>query len=1049
MLRMETATDQDVVRFGSFRLELAAGRLWDGDDPVTLRPKTWQVLRHLVENSDRLVTKHELLDAFWADVAVEEKAVNTCIGEIRAALGDSSRRPRFVETVQRRGFRFLASPRAEPVGRVEPGRSTFVGRRGELETLVAKLSDPGAGTTMVVVSGAAGIGKTRLVSEAVEIAGARALVGQCIEGGGLPYLPWIEMIRERLRRGATVDWSSAPDTTVAELARLIPGLQVSPDRVLQPGTDPELARIRLFEAIAAFFEAASASQPMVLVLEDLHWGDAASLHALQALLPRLAASKARVVATLRDEDAEPGSTVRTSLEALRRRGLVEFVPLGGLGAAETRELVAGLAGPSIAADLVDKIADGSEGSPFFVEEILRHYRNDTAGTGAGDPTAGSHSGLFLPDNVVEMFERRLRRLSPVTRRLVEAVAVAGRECDESLLEHVLAIPDDELADAVGEAIEHDVLRENPARPGRYGLVHALMSVAIHQRLAGPRRRGLHRDLAEAVAATRGDTDERVAEVARHLALAFPSVRAELAIDALVEASDLAASGLAYEDAIELCAKALAIARTADADGRRRLPELAVRHAEALQKIGDAEAVAVAFREAAEFAREAVEPQWFARAALGMATLWEFEAPDVRGYLEEALRGLGDGQSAPGARDSADGSATLEARDFADAHAALRARLLARLAMVLYPLADTRPRCEELTAEAVATARRVGDPTLLAQTLVDWLAAQWYQDNLAAQDAVSEELLDVAQRSGDGALTATALGWRVVIALCSGEIRRAQEYATALLELADRLGQPLYRWCGLYLNATLAILGGELSRAEGLANEAFAVGRSASPQSATIVYFTQMLSIRREQDRIGELLPMIEQDPGRMSGDAILWNLPHFYLEADRRDDGAAAFARACALGFDAMPGQNSRNRRLLTLGAMSLACAALDDKETGARLYGIVKPDAGRWAVAGFGGVSYGLLENAAGALATALGDYDSAAAHFDHAIAEYERTGVRIALARACYLYAAMCLRRGASGDDGRAEALLERATALAEEFGLVRVQTLVRRLRSGESVG
>jgi DNA-binding winged helix-turn-helix (wHTH) protein len=349
---MAPATDQPVVRFGSFRLDLPAGRLWNGDDPVTLRPRTWQVLRHLVENADRLVTKHELLDAFWGDVAVEEKAVNTCIGEIRAALGDSSRRPRFVETVQRRGFRFLASPRAEEDRPLEPGRSAFVGRCGELDGLVARLSNSGAGTPMVVVSGAAGIGKTRLVREAVELAGTRAFVGQCIEGGGLPYLPWIEMIRERLRRGATVDWSAAPDTTVAELARLIPGLQASTDHSLQPSTDPELARIRLFEAIAAFFEAASTSQPMVLVLEDLHWGDAASLHALQALLPRLAASRTRVVATLRDEDAEPGSTVRTALEALRRRGLVEFVRLGGLAAAETRTLGASLAGPSIPAYLV-------------------------------------------------------------------------------------------------------------------------------------------------------------------------------------------------------------------------------------------------------------------------------------------------------------------------------------------------------------------------------------------------------------------------------------------------------------------------------------------------------------------------------------------------------------------------------------------------------------------------------------------------------------------------------------------------------------------------
>jgi len=111
-------------------------------------------------------------------------------------------------------------------------------------------------------------------------------------------------------------------------------------------------------------------------------------------VPRLAASPARVVATLRDEDAEPGSAVRTVLEAVRRRGLVEFVRLGGLAAAETRELVADLAGYSIPADLVKKVADGSEGSPFFVEEILRHYRSDAALRGQQDTAAVSGAGAF-------------------------------------------------------------------------------------------------------------------------------------------------------------------------------------------------------------------------------------------------------------------------------------------------------------------------------------------------------------------------------------------------------------------------------------------------------------------------------------------------------------------------------------------------------------------------------------------------------------------------------------------------------------------------------
>ncbi len=1011
---------QSVVRFGSFRVDMAGQRLWNGSDPVTLRPKTWQVLRHLVEHADRLVSKHELLDAVWADVAVEEKAVNTCIGEIRTALGDSSRRPRFIETVQRRGFRFLASPSVDAADAVETGqyvRPAFIGRSHELASLQDRLHAAAGNATLTVICGAAGIGKSRLVREATERAGMRTLVGQCIEGGGIPYLPWVEMIHQHLRTRSSADTAATP--AAAELRRLIPGLQPDSGDPIPPSTDPELARLRLFEALAEFFGSTSQDGPVVLVLEDIHWIDAASLRALQALAPQLGASSVQLVATLREEDAEPGSAVRNALEALRRRGIVVEVPLRGLAANETREMVADLAGPSVPSAVVARIADSSEGSPFFVEEILRHYGQDATREAAGSDAASAE--LHLPDNVIEIFERRIRHLSPAARRLVDAIAVCGRDCEEPLLELALDMQDAQLAAAASEAIDFKILRENPGSPGRYGFVHALMSVALRQRLAPPRLRELHASIADAVIATKADAGERAAEVARHLERAVPRVPAIRAIGALVEASEHAAHGLAYEDAIEHCERALSLARAAatGSSEHRCLPELSVRYAEALQKIGQAETVAAAFRAAAAAARQAGEPQWLARAALGMATIWDFEAPDVRGHLEGALECLGS-EAGP-----------------------LRARLLARLSVVLYPHAGTRSRCEALSTEAVELARGEGDATLLAQTLVDWLAGQWYLDNLAAQDAVSEELIDVARRSGDGALLATAHGWRVVIALCSGEIDRAEEHCEALCELAQRLGQPTYRWCGLYLSATLALLHGRLDVAERFASDAFEIGRTASPQSATIVYFTQMVSIRREQNRIGELLPMLEQNPASMSSDALTWNLPHFYMEADRVEDAASAFARACALGFDAMPGENSRNRRLLTLGAMSLACAALGDKAAAAPLYEIVRLESHRWAVAGFGAVNYGMVENGAGALAACLGNYAAACEHFERAIAEYERKNVPIALARACCLYADALLRRGSASDPQHAAALLQRADLLADELGLVRVREMARRVR------
>ncbi|HYD49588.1 MAG TPA: hypothetical protein VEB21_14630, partial [Terriglobales bacterium] len=754
------------------------------------------------------------------------------------------------------------------------------------------------------------------------------------------------------------------------------------------------------------------SEPITVVLEDIHWIDTASLRALQALLPRLAASRAHVLASLRDEDAPPGSPVRVALDTLMRRSLVELIPLSGLPPPDRRELIAHLGGAAMPQDLVDRIAQSSEGSPFFIEEILRQY----SGTATSAPAAGNIDP-FLPANVVEVFERRRRRLSTNTQQLLEAIAVAGSECDELLLENLLPFADGELADAINEAIEHKVLRENPTHPGRYGFEHALMALAIYQRLTPPLRRRWHRDLAEAIADGSGD---RAGEIARHLLRAVPAVPVDTTVDALLQAAHQATARLAYEDAIDNCAKALELigGTGGDTTAHPRLAEVAVRHAEALQQIAEADRIAAAFRDAATIARHSADPQWFARAALGMATIWDFEAPDVREYLEQALARIDDSQ------------------------AALRARLLARLAVVLYPLPDTRPRCEELSTQAVTLARQVGDATLLAQTLVDWLAGQWYQDNLPAQESFSEELLEVARRSGDGALMATAHGWRVVIALDAGDIARAEAESEALLQLAEKSARPLYRWCALYLSGTLALLHGDLEGGELLANAAFEFGRSASPQNATIVYSSQMVAVRREQDRINEIIDLVEQNPQRMSSDALVWLLPHFYVEADRWEDGRAAFDRALALGLDALPGENSRNRRLMAIGAIALACAAFDDKRAAAKLYPVVEVNAARWAVAGWGAVSYGMLANAAGALATCLGKYEDAAAHFERAIGEYERKRVRIALARAYYMYADMHLRRGARGDARRGKDLLAKARAIADECKLVRTRKLIARL-------
>lgn len=242
------------IRFGSFQLDLAAERLWNGSDPIALRPKTWAVLRFLVDRAGELVEKETLLDAVWTDLAVEEKVLNVSIAEIRQALGDSARQPRYVETVHRRGFRFIAAletestgPRTAPVQAAAPAASrSFVGRQAERSTLMDALEGRGPQRRMVLVSGPAGIGKSRLLAESLRLTTAHVLLGRCIEDGGIPYLPWVEMIRAHLRSEDPASLREGLGEAAAELGRLLPGLGIEA-AAPSPTADPELARLRLFE----------------------------------------------------------------------------------------------------------------------------------------------------------------------------------------------------------------------------------------------------------------------------------------------------------------------------------------------------------------------------------------------------------------------------------------------------------------------------------------------------------------------------------------------------------------------------------------------------------------------------------------------------------------------------------------------------------------------------------------------------------------------------------------------------------------------------------
>jgi hypothetical protein len=334
------------LTFGPFRLDPAHGRLWRGEQVTTLRPRSLAMLRYLLAHPGQLVTKAELRQHVWAGTHVSDTVLRVCVQEIRRALRDAAAAPRYLETVGRQGYRFLV------VGDLErpPALTTspVVGRQGEVNLLAARFQQAAQGTRQVVfVSGEAGIGKTTVVDLLLASLGSgqglRVARGQCVEhyGAGEPYLPILEALGQ-LSRG-----SGAPDV-VAALRRHAPLWLVQLPGLL---AEAELERLqrqvqgatpaRMLRELADVLDVLAAETPRVLVLEDLHWGDHATVEALAYVAQRRAPARLLMVGTYRPVEAMlRGHPLRGTVQELCGRGQAVDLPLEFLPAEEVAAYMA-------------------------------------------------------------------------------------------------------------------------------------------------------------------------------------------------------------------------------------------------------------------------------------------------------------------------------------------------------------------------------------------------------------------------------------------------------------------------------------------------------------------------------------------------------------------------------------------------------------------------------------------------------------------------------------------------------------------------------------
>jgi predicted ATPase/DNA-binding winged helix-turn-helix (wHTH) protein len=590
-----------LLHFPPYRFDPATETLWSGRRRKSLRPRAAALLHYLIEHAGEVVAQEELLAALWPGVKVGPGVLKVYVWEIRQALRDRQSAPRFVETVPRRGYRWIApltvgADGAKPPGSREArlrGAETLVGRRAALAELGRRLACALGGDRQVVfVTGEAGIGKTSLVDAFLRSAAVRDLrraEGQCIQhyGVGEPYLPVLSALgqlgRGPARRSLVRSLQRHAPTWLVQLPSLLDAKGLEQASRESQGANRE----RMMRELAEALESLSARQGLVLVLEDLQWSDSSTLDLVAFLARRSGRAKLLVLATYRPEDGDAGDrSINAVADELAERRLAVELPLGFLTESDVAQyLKTRFGGDPEGHDLRDlarAIHRRTEGNPFFMVNVVDDLLPEQLG---GRPTslpeAAAKARRSVPPSLRQMIERRVERLDPNDQLLLEAASAAGAVFPAAAVAATLesSVEDVEKRCArlgrTAQLLQPAGSEEWPdgTVSARYGFVHALYQSVLYDRLTAARRRALHRRIGERLEEGFG---ARAGEIAAELAAHFENGReTERAVRALELAADNALRKHASAEAARHLSKAIELLATLPATPERARRELAL------------------------------------------------------------------------------------------------------------------------------------------------------------------------------------------------------------------------------------------------------------------------------------------------------------------------------------------------------------------------------------------------------------------------------------------------------------------------------------------
>ncbi|MDD3517531.1 MAG: AAA family ATPase [Chromatiales bacterium] len=570
-----------IRRFGEFDLDAANARLLRAGKPLHVPPKSFDVLSLLVANAGTLVNKEHLLDQVWGHRFVSDSVLKNAINTLRDVLGDDARAPRFIETAPRRGYRFIApltgaaATAARPVPGTPPATpagTACLGRERPLAQLDACWRNACSGQRQIVlIAGEAGVGKSTLIEHFVAgLEREMVVFGQCVEqyGAGEAYLPILEAVP------AACALDDALPALMREVAPTwllqLPWLVDDGERELLMRRTAGASQDRMLRELGALLDRYTARRPLLIVLEDLHWSDHATIALLDYLARRKSHARFMLVGTFRPaEIADSRHPLASVRRELRLHRLCDELVLSGFTETDLRDyLDRRFDRMTVEPAFVQALYRHTEGLPLFVANVLDDLVDngvivDEKGRWRWAGSDSALAALRVPEDLAGVIEKQILRLPKDVQTLLQAAGVEGTEFHHWIVAAALDLDPDTVqmeCERLARAqtwLHHAGMRTlaNGAVTARYAFRHALYRHVFYKRIAPTRRIELHRRVGLALReAWAGQTTDIATELTHHFQLGqdwaaavrhgLEAAGRSLRLSAPVEAEDMATHMLA-------------------------------------------------------------------------------------------------------------------------------------------------------------------------------------------------------------------------------------------------------------------------------------------------------------------------------------------------------------------------------------------------------------------------------------------------------------------------------------------------------------------------